>query len=136
MKSSSIILQTIIMKKTVIILGTIFLFGSALNATNLKLRKNPVEFSTPNKSPLHLAISKGDIEGVKTFVKYGADLNKIVNDMTPLMIAARFNEFEIIKILLENGASPFYKNDKGFKALDYAKYAKANESIAILKNWK
>ncbi|MRX70150.1 Ankyrin repeat-containing protein [Flavobacterium resistens] len=125
------------MKKRVIILGAILVFGNVLNASSLKFRiKNEMAFSSNTKSPLHLAISKGDIESVKRFIQYGVDINKMVNDMTPLMIAARFNEFEIIKILLKNGATPSDKNEKGFTALNYAEYAKATESIAILKNLK
>ncbi|MDQ6473070.1 ankyrin repeat domain-containing protein [Flavobacterium sp. LHD-80] len=125
------------MKKAIIILGTILIFGNGLNASTLKLSiEKQKEFSSTTKSPLHLAISKGDIESVRRFIQYGADLNKVANDMTPLMIAARFNEFEIIKMLLKNGANPSNKNEKGFTALNYAEYAKATESIVILKGLK
>ncbi len=125
------------MKKTVIILGAILVFANASNASNASnsvLRiKNQVEFSSYGKSPLHLAISKGDIEAVKKFVMYGTNINKMVNNMTPLMVAARFNQCEIIKILLANGADLSIENSHSFTPLDYAEYAKATESIVILK---
>ncbi|KAF2338871.1 ankyrin repeat domain-containing protein [Flavobacterium ginsenosidimutans] len=125
------------MKKTVIILGTIFLFGNVTIASNSGLRiKNQIEFTLYGKSPLHLAISKGDIEAVKKFVIYGTDINKKVNNMTPLMVAARFNQFEIINFLLLHNANPSIENSQGFTALDYAEYAKSTESIAILKKIK
>lgn len=125
------------MKKTVIILGAILVFANASNASNSVLRiKNQVEFSSYGKSPLHLAISKGDIEAVRKFVIYGTNINKMVNNMTPLMVAARFNQCEIIKILLANGADLSIENSHSFTALDYAEYANSTESIVILKNRK
>ena len=106
-------------------------------ASNFKVPvKDQVNFPAYAASPLHYAVCDGDIESVKKFIKYGVDVNKLSNDMSPLMLAARFNKFEIIKVLLVNGAKPDIENEKGFKALKYAEYAKANESIAILKNLK
>ncbi|WP_428232892.1 ankyrin repeat domain-containing protein [Flavobacterium sp.] len=126
------------MKKSVIILGmALAIFTTALEASNLKPSVKD-QMSSPSyvASPLHYAVCDGDIESVKKIIKYGADVNKLSRDMSPLMLAARFNKFEIVRILLANGANPAIENEKGFKALNYAEYAKANESIAILKNLK
>ena len=121
------------MKKAVIILGVFLLFGNASIASNFNFKKNnQVEFSVYGKSPLHLAISKGDVEAVKKFILYGTNINKMVNNMTPLMVAARFNHCEIIKLLLANGADSSIENSHGFTALRYAEYAKATDSIVIL----
>jgi ankyrin repeat protein len=98
--------------------------------------KSPVEFSAYFVSPLNVAISKGDIETVKKFIEYGANVNQISEDMTPLMIAARSNKVEIMKILLENGARPKDKNERGYTALKYAQLSNATEAIAILKELK
>jgi len=126
------------MKKSVIILGMALIISTnALEASNLKLSvKDQINSRVYVASPLHYAVCAGDIETVKNLIKYGTDLNKLSRDMSPLMLAARFNKFEIIKILLANGANPSLENEKGFKALHYAEYAKANEAIAILKNLK
>lgn len=126
------------MKKSVIILSMALAMASnASEASNFKLSvKEKTNFSAYVASPLHYAVCDGDIESVKKFIKYGVDVNKLSNDMSPLMLAARFNKFEIIKILLANGANPDIENEKGFKALKYAEYAKANECILILKNLK
>ncbi|MEO8535148.1 MAG: ankyrin repeat domain-containing protein [Flavobacterium sp.] len=127
------------MKKSVIILGTVLVaLANASMASNQKssIASIEVEFIMYTGSPLHLAISKGDVEGVKKIIQYGADVNKIVRDMSPLMLAARYNNVEIIKILLKNGARPFEENEKGFTALNYAEYAKSTECIAILKGLK
>lgn len=122
------------MKKSVIIWGAFLLLGNVSIASNCNLKMNAqIEFAAYGKSPFHLAISKGDVEAVKKFVLYGTNTNKMVNNMTPLMVAARFNQVEIIKILLANGADYSIENSQGFTALHYAKYAKATESIEILK---
>ncbi|WP_281632737.1 ankyrin repeat domain-containing protein [Flavobacterium luteolum] len=123
------------MKKTVIVFGTaLVVFANLATASNLKLEsKNQIEIPFDLESPLHLAVCNGDIETVKKSIEYGADVNKIVRNMTPLMLAARFNNVEIVKILLANGAKPSIENAHGLRALDYARYAKAIESAAILK---
>jgi ankyrin repeat protein len=123
------------MKKTVIILGTaLVVFANFAEASGMKLEsKNLIEIPFDLSSPLHAAVCNGDIDTVKKSIEYGADVNKIVRNMTPLMLAARFNNTEIIKILLANGAKSSIENAHGLKALDYARYAKATESEAILK---
>ena len=40
--------------------------------------------------------------------------------MTPLMIAARYNNCEIIKVLIDNGADLKTKDEKGLTALKFA----------------
>lgn len=126
------------MKKSVIILGiALAMSANVSEASNIKLAvKHQINYSVALASPLHYAVCDGDIESVKKFIKYGVDVNKVVRDMSPLMLAARFNKFEIVKLLLANGANPRIENEKGLRAIDYAEYAKATESIAILKNKK
>ena len=126
------------MKKTVIVLGTaLFLYANSATASNQKLTvKNLTEISTYLSSPLHVAICKGDVESVRKIIEYGADVNKIIRNMTPLMLAARYNHVEIVKILLAKGALPSIENEHGLRALDYARYAKSEESAALLKGLK
>lgn len=126
------------MKKSVIILGlALVTFSNVAMASNQKpFVVNNVEFSTFYASPLNVAVSKGDIEIVKKFIEYGADVNQMSEDMTPLMIAARYNKVEILNVLLANGARPNVKNEKGYTALKYAEVSKANDAFAILKELK
>ncbi|KAF2508273.1 ankyrin repeat domain-containing protein [Flavobacterium foetidum] len=129
------------MKKTVVILGVLLLLGGASIASNLDLKaNNQVEFSNYQKSALHLAISKGDIDAVRKFIMYESNIdkmvNKMVNNMTPLMLAARFNHCDIMQILLANGADLSVQNSHGLTALHYAEFAKSNEAIEILKQKK
>jgi len=85
-----------------------------------------------NATPLAAAIAKGDIEAVKKFIEYGADVNEKSNGMTPLMIAARYNQVAIIKLLLEKGADAKTVNDNGLTALKYAKMSNAQEAADAL----
>lgn len=127
------------MKKSVIYLGVALLaFANVSVASNGNtVTKNNVEFTTFGKTPLTVAVGKGDIEIVKKFIEYGADVNqKSEDDMTPLMIAARYNRVEIIKLLIANGARTYEKNEKGYTALKYAQLSNATEAIAILKDMK
>ena len=54
--------------------------------------------------------------------------------MTPLMVAARYNHPEIIRLLLSNGADINKKNDKGWTALKFAELSNAKEAIAALQS--
>lgn len=89
------------MKKSIVYLGV-----ALLAFTNVSLAFDP-NSSTAAKivmtmyegvTPLNNAIIRGDIESVKKFIAYGADVNQKSNGMSPLMIAARYNKVAIIKI--------------------------------------
>ncbi|WP_276381016.1 ankyrin repeat domain-containing protein [Flavobacterium sp. H4147] len=125
------------MKKSVIFLGAALLaFANVSIASNSTAVKNQVAVSAAydEGTPLVVAVSKGDIEVVKKFIEYGANVNERSDDMSPLMTAARYNKVEIIKVLLAAGARPNDKNEKGYTALKYAQLSNATEAIAILKN--
>ncbi|KLI32296.1 ankyrin repeat domain-containing protein, partial [Brachyspira hyodysenteriae] len=56
------------------------------------------------------------------------------NHLTALMIACSQNHTEIVRILLENGYDPNYKNQKGETALIYSAFIKnAKPSTEIIK---
>jgi ankyrin repeat protein len=68
------------MKKSVIILSTAFvLFTNASITANCKsFVKDQLTFTVYSESPLHIAISKGDIEIVKKYIEYGDDVKRYV----------------------------------------------------------
>ena len=126
------------MKKRIVYLGV-----ALLALANVSMASNPqtsekhqTVFSTYDATPLNVAISKGDIEVVKKFIEYGADVNEESNGMTPLMTAARYNKVEIIKVLLANGARANAKDETGKTALKYAEASNAVEAVAVLKDVK
>lgn len=122
------------MKKTIIFAGlALVAFTNVALATNVTTTSYATEVVVFNTTPLCNAIVKGDLETVKKFIEYGADVNETSNGTTPLMFAARYNKVEIIKLLLEKGARLETKDERGFTALKYAEFSKANEAIALLK---
>jgi len=124
------------MKKSIIYLGVALISAtSVLSASNLYSFPDTLhEVKSPETaSPLSIAISKGDVNIVKKFIEYGADVNEKSNGMTPLMVAARYNKTEIIKLLLSKGAIRNAKGENGFTALKYAELSNAHEAIEFLK---
>jgi ankyrin repeat protein len=122
------------MKKSIIYLGVaLFAFSSFTYATTATHSVVNLVSTTPNASPLCVAISKGDFDTVKKFIEYGANVNEVKNGMTPLMVAARYNNVEIVSYLLEKGANKKIKDDKGNTALKHAQNSKASAVIELLK---
>ncbi|MFH6998910.1 ankyrin repeat domain-containing protein [Flavobacterium sp. FlaQc-57] len=126
------------MKNSIIYLGVALVaFANVSMASNqTSFVKPQIEISNSFSTPLNVAVSKGDLAFVKKLIEYGADVNEISEDLSPLMIAARYNKVEILKVLLASGANPAAKNDKGFTALKYAQLSNAAEAIALLKDLK
>ena len=120
------------MKKSIVYLGIALLgFGTlatAANNGNLTTSKAEVNvYAKFYSTPLCVAISKGEVDVVKKFIEYGADINETTNGLTPLMYAARYNQVEIIKLLLEKGANVKAKDERGNTALKHAENSTAQE---------
>lgn len=123
------------MKKTISLLGL-----ALVAATNVALASN-VETPTSKNiaivkydvTPLCVAISKGDLSTVKKFIEYGMDVNEAANGLTPLMYAARYNQPEIAKFLIDRGAKVWEKDNNGYTALQHAEAGKASQVVEILK---
>lgn len=120
-------------KKAIIILG---LALGAYSTNALALTKNHQlsenELIKVDHSPICKAIIKGDVEAVKKFIEYGANVNETSNGLTPLMLAARYNNVEIVKLLLEKGANKRFKDENGYDALKYAEMSKAADALELL----
>ncbi|MBU2997124.1 ankyrin repeat domain-containing protein [Cellulophaga baltica] len=90
--------------------------------------------SIKNVAPLSIAVAKNDVATVKKFIEFGSNLEvkSVANGMTPLMYAARYNNVELLKVLIANGADDKAKSKIGYTALDYAKLSGANDATAYL----
>jgi ankyrin repeat protein len=124
------------MKKTIIYLSLAFVaFSNVAIASNVDATAPKFELvkTYSNNTPLANAICKGDIEAVKKFIEYGADVNEKSNGMTPLMLAARYNNVELINLLIAKGADLKIKDDKGNSALKYAQLSNAAKAVDALK---
>ncbi len=84
-------------------------------------------------TPLCVAISKGELDLVKKFIEYGADIHEKTNGLTPLMYAARYNQLDIVKFLISKGANPKETDSRGFSVLNHAENSRATEVVAYLK---
>ncbi|MEG2102883.1 MAG: ankyrin repeat domain-containing protein [Flavobacterium sp.] len=126
------------MKNSIIYLGVALVaFANVSMASNqTSLVKPQMEITKIFSSPLNVAVSKGDLAFVKKLIEYGADVNEMSEDLSPLMTAARYNKVEIMKVLIANGARVNEKNEKGYTALKYAELSNATDAIAILKDAK
>lgn len=102
------------MKKSIIYLGVALVaFANVSMASNqTSLVKPQMEITKIFSSPLNVAVSKGDLAFVKKLIEYGADVNEMSEDLSPLMTAARYNKVEIMKVLIANGARVNEKNEK------------------------
>ncbi|PWL37733.1 ankyrin repeat domain-containing protein [Flagellimonas aquimarina] len=79
------------------------------------------------------AIVKGDVETVKKLIELGEDVNQKSLGMAPIHFAARYNQTEILELLIANGANVKKRCDKGYTAKKYAELSNAVEAMEILK---
>jgi ankyrin repeat protein len=125
------------MKKSIKILSlALVMLGNVALASNVANNSSKTFFSyeASDVNPLCLAISKGDISTVKQIIAYGIDVNDTTyRGMTPLMYAAIYNQSEIAKLLLENGANLDMKDNSGRTALDHAKSSHSENVLEVLK---
>lgn len=78
------------------------------------------------------AIMQGDIDTVKKLIALGEDVNQKSLGMAPIHFAARYNQPEILKLLIENGANIKQRSDKGYTAKKYAELSNATEALEVL----
>lgn len=79
------------------------------------------------------AVMQGNIETVKRLLDLGEDVNKRSLGMTPAIFAARYNQAEVLKVLIANGADLSKKCNKGWDIQKYAKISNSTEVLAILQ---
>ena len=54
---------------------------------------------------LHDAVKEEDINAVRYYINKGVDINELSNSISALMLALMNNNIEIVKILINNGAT-------------------------------
>ncbi len=88
-------------------------------------------------SPVMDAVWKSNKEIVEMLVNKGANLNFVSRDgQTALILATGSGNFDICRILAENGADPTIKDRMGMSSIDYANLFKKEDILNIYKESK
>jgi ankyrin repeat protein len=87
-------------------------------------------------SVVDLAIKFHRVDILELCRAKGFDFNetKRKSGMTPLMLAAAFNDVEILTYLLKEGVNPDKIDKKGMSALDYAKKMRHKKAQEVLES--
>ena len=89
-----------------------------------------------NETPLMYACHYHNADIIEILLQCGADVNASCDEgYTPLMIACKsrsYDDYDIVKTLLNHGADKTLKNKKGFDALHYAESIK-DDIVSLLK---
>ncbi|MFO3797243.1 MAG: ankyrin repeat domain-containing protein, partial [Anaerolineales bacterium] len=89
-------------------------------------------FGEDGFSPMHFAAKRGDIHIAECLVSLGADIDKFSSfKITPLMVAAHYNNIAMIDFLLEKGARLALKSTDGKSIEDHIQTSEARELIRI-----
>lgn len=126
------------MKSTSVMVAAIALLSAAqLTAKDIELPVQPQTLVTAAApvaiSPFCKAIMQGDAATVSKMIQLGEDVNRKSLGKAPIHFAARYNQAEILKLLLANGADLNIRCDKGYTAVKYAELSGAGEALAVLK---
>ena len=123
------------MKKYILSLGLLLSFAVAQASTEPIVRiedRSNVSFATVNS--FCKLIQMGDYDAVKTLIERGEDVNEKSTGLTPLMFAARHNQPEIAKLLIDNGAKLNSRSEReGMTALQLAERYKADAAYEVIK---
>lgn len=107
------------------------LFNEQLLDILLKYKADINQTDYDGKTPLHYAVSSGDLKRVKYFVEHGSNVNvKDRDGITPLHIATIDKNYDIISYLLSKKADKLSKDMNGVSPFDIAK---AGGDVDILK---
>jgi len=107
-----------------------------INSTN---ETSVVEVEEVIKEPANsiwISAKKGDIESIKQHIAFGTDLNSkgSSRDETALIIAACQGHYEVVKLLVSEGANLNIQNDEGVTAQFCAVFFGQLEIVEILSD--
>ena len=122
------------MKKTMLSLAAVCMLAvTGVSANEIELfETNEVATLSAEPNALCKAVMKGDVDAVKKLIESGEDLNKRSLGMAPIHFAARYNQAEVLGLLIENGAKVNKRCSKGYTAKQHAEMSNAADALAVI----
>ncbi len=91
-------------------------------STAIALIDKGAEINRPGWTALHYAAASGSVEIIRRLLEESAYIDaESPNGTTPLMMAARGGRRDALTLLLEEGADPVLRNERGMTAADFAR---------------
>ncbi|MEZ4969982.1 MAG: ankyrin repeat domain-containing protein [Flavobacteriaceae bacterium] len=124
------------MRKTILTVAMAFMFMvagvRAESSNNYAISESVLMVKPGELSSFCKAIVKGDMETVKRLIELGEDVNQKSLGKTPAIFAARYNKYEILELLIANGADLKIKCDNGYNAKKHAELSNATEALEVI----
>ncbi|MDD3785111.1 MAG: ankyrin repeat domain-containing protein [Porticoccaceae bacterium] len=102
--------------------------GGDLELARRLIVHRKAEVNQPGWTALHYAASSkspASVDMVHLLLEHHAYIDaESPNRTTPLMMAAQYGLPEVVTLLLDQGADPSLRNDKGLTAIDFARIAR------------
>ncbi|KAG7467168.1 hypothetical protein MATL_G00150520 [Megalops atlanticus] len=86
-------------------------------------------WSDHSGTPLYSACTNQHLSTVARLLQLGASVNSSKDGDTPLHVAARLSQAELVSVLLDHGANPAARNTEGKRPLDLAPTNSATQSL-------
>ncbi|AKJ29526.1 ankyrin repeat domain-containing protein [Caldimonas brevitalea] len=87
-----------------------------------RLIERGADVNKPGWTPLHYAATGSSIPVIELLLEHHAFIDaQSPNKTTPLMMAARYGSEEAVVTLLDAGADPTMRNERGLSAADFAR---------------
>ncbi|MDR3451355.1 MAG: ankyrin repeat domain-containing protein [Rhodoferax sp.] len=91
------------------------------------------DVNKPGWAPLHYAATGGHLEIMSLLLDNSAYIDAASpNGTTPLMMAASYGTPAAVKLLLDEGADPTLKNQKGLNAINFAQRANRQDVADLI----
>ncbi|MCW7540613.1 ankyrin repeat domain-containing protein [Aquabacterium sp. A7-Y] len=99
-----------------------------------RLIAHDADVNKPGWTPLHYAASGGKVPVIALLLEHHAFIDaQSPNHTTPLMMAARYGTEEAARALLDAGADPTMRNEKGLSAADFARSVGREELARVIE---
>lgn len=101
-----------------------------------RLIERGAQVNKPDWAPLHYAASTDEpasLDMARLLLEHHAYIDAASpNGTTPLMMAAFYGSSALVELLLEEGADPLLRNDKGLSAIDFARRAGRTRDVETI----